>query len=124
MSPTEVLHPPEPIAVGALRPVAACADGGGGLTALFFSDELPDIAAAKRVCAECPLMAECLEGALDRRERWGVWGGQLFDDGRVVVSKRPRGRPRKHPRPEDQLLHIPFPASLAHREPCREPQPA
>ena len=39
-------------------------------------------------------------GALDRREPWGVWGGQLLIAGVVVARKRPRGRPRKHPLPE------------------------
>ena len=38
-------------------------------------------------------------GALERREPWGVWGGELFDAGRVIPRKRPRGRPRKHPIP-------------------------
>ena len=91
---------------------AACADGTGRLASLFFSDELHDIAQAKRICATCPVMAECLEGALDRHERWGVWGGQLFMSGKVVMSKRRRGRPPKHPRPEDQLPMVPVPAHL------------
>jgi len=34
-------------------------------------------------------------GALERREPWGVWGGQLFLRGEIVPRKRPRGRPRK-----------------------------
>ena len=34
-------------------------------------------------------------GALDRREPWGVWGGELFLQGVVIPRKRPRGRPRK-----------------------------
>ena len=33
--------------------------------------------------------------ALERREPWGVWGGQLFLAGVVIPRKRPRGRPRK-----------------------------
>jgi WhiB family transcriptional regulator, redox-sensing transcriptional regulator len=32
---------------------------------------------------------------LARREPWGVWGGELFLQGRVIPRKRPRGRPRK-----------------------------
>ena len=40
---------------------------------------------------------QCLAGALDRQEPWGVWGGQLFIQGVVVARKRPRGRPRKNP---------------------------
>lgn len=79
---------------------------------LFFSEELADIAAAKRVCADCPVIAECLEGAIRRGEPWGVWGGQLFAKGRIVAIKRKRGRPPKNPRPEDQLPDIPVPEHL------------
>jgi WhiB family transcriptional regulator, redox-sensing transcriptional regulator len=91
---------------------ALCATGAAGLTAMFFSDELQDIAAAKRLCAECPVMVRCLEGALARREPWGVWGGQLFSNGKILVSKRRRGRPPKVARAEDQLPEIPIPEHL------------
>ena len=30
-----------------------------------------------------------------RREPWGVWGGELFANGRVLAQKRNRGRPPK-----------------------------
>ncbi len=82
---------------------------------LFFSEELIEIAAAKRICGECPVMAQCLEGALDRAEPCGVWGGQLFLNGQVVTQKRRRGRPPKVARPEDQLPDIPVPAHLQAR---------
>src|SRR5438270_80471 len=32
-------------------------------------------AAAKAVCAPCPVLRECLDWALHTQERWGVWGG-------------------------------------------------
>jgi len=80
--------------------VARCADGNGTLTGLFFSDNVVDIARAKAMCALCPLRFECLEGALEREEPWGVWGGELLSGGRIVANKRPCGRPPKHPRPE------------------------
>ncbi|MEM7338037.1 MAG: WhiB family transcriptional regulator [Actinomycetota bacterium] len=79
---------------------------------LFYSEELHDIAAAKRVCAECPVIAPCLEGAINRAEPCGVWGGQLFLNGRILANKRRRGRPPKHPRPEDQLPVVPVPEHL------------
>ncbi len=79
---------------------------------LFFSEELQDIAAAKRVCADCPAIAPCLEGAITRGEPWGVWGGQLFLNGKILARKRRRGRPPKNPRPEDQIPDIPVPAHL------------
>lgn len=78
---------------------ARCRDGAGTLTHLFFSDELLDIARAKAICARCTVRAECLAGALERAEPWGVWGGELIENGHLVVNKRPRGRPPKQPRP-------------------------
>lgn len=94
---------------------ALCRDGEGSLTLVFFSEELQDIARAKSICAECPAMGPCLEGAIARREPWGVWGGQLFLNGRVLATKRRRGRPPKHPRPEDQLPEVPVPVHLQDR---------
>jgi WhiB family redox-sensing transcriptional regulator len=64
---------------------------------LFFAESPVDVELAKALCVECPVRAACLAGALDRREPWGVWGGELFLQGVVIPRKRPRGRPRKHP---------------------------
>ncbi len=69
-------------------------------SALFFSDNVIDIARAKAMCGLCPLQADCLAGALEREEPWGVWGGELLSGGRIIANKRPCGRPPKHPRPE------------------------
>ena len=91
-------------------PAARCADGHGTLSALFFSDDVVDIARAKAVCARCDLATTCLSGAIERCEPWGVWGGQLVEQGRIVVHKRPKGRPPKRPRPVvlvDELRPIP-----------------
>ncbi len=62
---------------------------------LWFADRPEDVERAKSMCRECPLRATCLAGAKDRREPWGVWGGELFQQGVVIPRKRPRGRPRK-----------------------------
>lgn len=94
------------------RADARCGTLTGTLAATFFSEELQDIAAAKRICAECPVMAECLEGALERHEPFGVWGGQLFANGKVLTIKRRRGRPPKVARPEDDFPVIPVPERL------------
>ncbi len=107
-------------AAEAWREDALCAVLGPETATLFFSEELRDIAAAKRICAECPVLAPCLEGALERREPWGVWGGQLFMSGRVVAHKRRRGRPPKHPRPEDQFPVVPIPVHLEGRLAARQ----
>ncbi len=91
---------------------AACAEGDGAFARLFFSEELQDIAAAKRICAQCSVLEQCLEGALARKEPLGVWGGQLFQNGKVLQAKRRRGRPPKNPRPEDEFVHIEVPVAL------------
>lgn len=62
---------------------------------LFFAESPEDVEYAKSLCADCPVRRACLAGALQRREPWGVWGGELFAQGAVVPRKRPRGRPRK-----------------------------
>jgi WhiB family redox-sensing transcriptional regulator len=76
---------------------ARCRDGSTATTELFFSDQIPDIARAKAICADCILIEPCLEGAMRRREPWGVWGGQLFANGKILAQKRKRGRPPKNP---------------------------
>jgi len=62
---------------------------------LFFAESPSDVELAKVLCQSCPVRVECLAGALERREPWGVWGGELFLSGVVIPRKRPRGRPRK-----------------------------
>ena len=62
---------------------------------LFFSEYPDDLRLAKALCGQCPVRTACLTGACERGEPWGVWGGELFQDGRVIPDKRPRGRPRK-----------------------------
>ncbi|GAB78291.1 WhiB family transcriptional regulator, redox-sensing transcriptional regulator [Austwickia chelonae] len=69
-----------------------CQEGNGEL---WFAESPLDVESAKALCRGCPLRVECLRGALDRAEPWGVWGGELVLYGKVVARKRPRGRPRK-----------------------------
>jgi WhiB family redox-sensing transcriptional regulator len=62
---------------------------------LFFAESPSDVEDAKALCRDCPARVACFAGAVERREPWGVWGGELFLRGEVVPRKRPRGRPRK-----------------------------
>jgi WhiB family transcriptional regulator, redox-sensing transcriptional regulator len=62
---------------------------------LFFAESPDDVELAKSLCGDCPVRANCLAGAVERREPWGVWGGELFIRGVIVPRKRARGRPRK-----------------------------
>jgi WhiB family redox-sensing transcriptional regulator len=65
---------------------------------LWFADTPAELERAKAFCADCPALRICLLGALERREPWGVWGGEIFERGAIVARKRPRGRPRKDER--------------------------
>jgi WhiB family transcriptional regulator, redox-sensing transcriptional regulator len=62
---------------------------------LFFAEAPQDVEQAKAMCRGCGARIACLAGALERREPWGVWGGELLMRGAIVPRKRPRGRPRK-----------------------------
>jgi len=62
---------------------------------LFFAESPQDLEQAKVMCRDCRARIACLTGALERREPWGVWGGELLMRGAIVPRKRPRGRPRK-----------------------------
>jgi len=62
---------------------------------LFFAESPQDVEQAKDMCRDCRARIACLTGALERREPWGVWGGELLMRGAIVPRKRPRGRPRK-----------------------------
>ncbi|MFV0532501.1 MAG: WhiB family transcriptional regulator [Cumulibacter sp.] len=63
---------------------------------LWFAESPAKLETAKAHCQECPVLADCLMSAIDRREPWGVWGGQIFEQGTVIARKRGRGRPRKN----------------------------
>jgi WhiB family redox-sensing transcriptional regulator len=82
---------------------------------VFFAELPADVEYAKSLCRDCPVQEACLAGALERREPWGVWGGQLLIAGEVVARKRPRGRPRKHPLPEPEV------APAAQQRPLQRP---
>jgi WhiB family transcriptional regulator, redox-sensing transcriptional regulator len=67
---------------------------------LWFAERPDDLARAKALCLQCPARLACLAGALERRESWGVWGGEIFVDGAIVAYKRGRGRPRRTDNPQ------------------------
>ena len=62
-----------------------------GLDAGVFYPETDDEAdVAKAVCAECGVQAACLEYALARREKVGVWGGATERERRRILRQRRR----------------------------------
>jgi len=62
---------------------------------LWFAERPEQLGKAQALCQECPIRNQCLTGALNRREPWGVWGGEIFERGKVIPFKRGRGRPVK-----------------------------
>ncbi len=58
--------------------------------------------ACKVVCAVCPVRLACAVGALERRERWGIWGGLDYEDRKRAAAKfgyLPPGDPPAHGTP-------------------------
>lgn len=56
---------------------ASCA---GADHELFFADSPRQIARAKAICSGCPVRVPCLADALERGEKFGVWGGKTGDE--------------------------------------------
>ena len=64
---------------------AACRDLD---TAIFFPETEEAAAAAKAVCASCPVREACLEFALITRQDDGVWGGLTETERRRLRRRR------------------------------------
>lgn len=45
------------------------------------------IAAAKKICASCPVNEECLQYALETNQEAGVWGGYAEDERRRLRKR-------------------------------------
>ena len=80
---------------------------------LWFAESADQVALAQALCGDCALRAACLAGAVERREPWGVWGGELFERGQVVARKRRPGRPRKDDHLDRRAAEIALAARLA-----------
>lgn len=64
---------------------AAC---GPADASLYFPRKGGSSAQAKRVCAGCPVRAECLDYALVTNQRYGVWGGTSERERRALRKER------------------------------------
>jgi WhiB family redox-sensing transcriptional regulator len=53
-----------------------------------------EVAAAKTVCARCPVQAECLEYALGAGQLHGIWGGMNEEERRLLRQRRAKARVR------------------------------
>lgn len=69
---------------------AACRGVGADV---FFPERGEMVAAAKAICAVCPVRQECFDHALDNGERNGVWGG-VSERGRRPLRARRKAATR------------------------------
>jgi len=68
---------------------AACGEYGAASMFPSEGDEM-GIRLAKANCAVCPVLTECLTGALERGEQWGVWGGMTTEERKSLRRKQQR----------------------------------
>ena len=57
---------------------------------LFYPDSDEEAEIAQRVCEGCGVQQVCLEFALNRREKVGVWGGATERERRRILRQRRR----------------------------------
>lgn len=56
--------------------------------ATFFPSDGVGVDRARKICATCPVTAECLEYALVERIEHGVWGGCSERERRRILKRR------------------------------------
>jgi WhiB family redox-sensing transcriptional regulator len=57
---------------------------------IFYPDTEEEAEIAQQVCSECSVREACLEFALARREKVGVWGGATERERRRILRHRRR----------------------------------
>ena len=65
---------------------------------IWLSTRTDEAEKAKSFCNKCPIKVECLTGAIERGEEWGIWGGQIIYKGKLTDHFVPSGR-KKKPKP-------------------------
>jgi WhiB family redox-sensing transcriptional regulator len=63
---------------------AACRDAD---PAVFFPTTRDAVDEALAICATCPVRSDCLDYAVDARERFGVWGGTTEKQRRRLLRR-------------------------------------
>jgi len=61
----------------------------------FFSGKAPERDAAIQACRTCPLLIQCATAALQRNEKWGIWGGLDFQYGPADADHTKARKKRK-----------------------------
>jgi WhiB family redox-sensing transcriptional regulator len=55
---------------------------------VFFPSDGVGVDIARKICAECPVQAPCLEYAIRNRVDHGVWGGCSERERRRIIKRR------------------------------------
>lgn len=56
--------------------------------AVFFPSDGVGVDRARKICADCPVVDQCLEYALEQRIEHGVWGGCSERERRRILKRR------------------------------------
>lgn len=76
------------------KELAACKDA----QTIFFPQRVTDqtLAAARAICAECPVRKECRQFAQDNHEEYGIWAGKDYsrNERRRIKAANERYRQR------------------------------
>lgn len=74
------------------RTTFGCVACLGTETDIFYPEEGDEDGAleAKAICAVCPVREACLELAITRREKIGIWGGYTERERRRLIRQRKR----------------------------------
>ncbi|MFZ8998725.1 MAG: WhiB family transcriptional regulator [Ilumatobacteraceae bacterium] len=59
--------------------------------AVFFPSDGVGVDKARKICATCPVVEQCLEHALEHRIEHGVWGGCSERERRRILKRRRSG---------------------------------
>lgn len=54
----------------------------------FFPEKGEPVKPAKRICERCDVQEACLAWALDKDERYGVWGGLSENERKKIRAER------------------------------------
>ena len=54
----------------------------------FFPDRGRSTVIARAICKKCQVIEDCLEFAVERKERFGIWGGKSERERRAIRRER------------------------------------
>lgn len=63
--------------------LAACLD----VSVTFYPNDKPGEAKAKEICLTCPVQKDCLDYAIQNKEKFGIWGGLNEKERKKVKNK-------------------------------------